>query len=260
MSTRRCSLAVKMIASCEMDHRSVDFFIHPRRSSFIDSNWLDQSRDLMFLPLIYYNSNFFFCIFCFAMPFFLQDFSASSTTSPWWWLAHTDCCSLKTTNRFFRLRLLHARIFYYITRTPTIRNFPLEHDVWGWMVEVDTNFKLFLCVTLLVFPISALFRFTSLCVHIDGRRRVMNSFRNSRLLKWFSAADCAESAFNDKHFAYNRISWPSTAVQGYFGPLPKYMPSTSMAAVAGEYFCFRFSVCFCLTNEPNRSCDQLKTS
>lgn len=130
----------------------------------------------------------------------------------------------------------------------------------GCMVEVDTNFKLFLCVTLLVFPISALFRFTSLCVHIDGRRHVMNSFRNSRLLKWFSAADCAESAFNDKHFAYNRISWPSTAVQGYFGPLPKYMPSTSMAAVAGEYFCFRFSVCFCLTNEPNRSCDQLKTS
>lgn len=72
MSTRRCSLAVKMIASCEMDHRSVDFFIHPRRSSFIDSNWLDQSRDLMFLPLIYYNSNFFFCIFCFAMPFFCK--------------------------------------------------------------------------------------------------------------------------------------------------------------------------------------------
>lgn len=260
MSTRRCSLAVKMIASCEMDHRSVDFFIHPRRSSFIDSNWLDQSRDLMFLPLIYYNSNFFFCIFCFAMPFFckisplhqllLRGGSSLTQIAAHW----------KQRTVFFRLRLLYARIYYYITRTPTIRNFPLEHDVWGWMVEVDTNFKLFLCVTLLVFPISALFRFTSLCVHIDGRRRVMNSFRNSRLLKWFSAADCAESAFNDKHFAYNRISWPSTAVQGYFGPLPKYMPSTSMAAVAGEYFCFRFSVCFCLTNEPNRSCDQLKTS
>lgn len=42
------------------------------------------------------------------------------------------------------------------------------------MVEVDTNFKLFLCVTLLVFPISALFRFTSLCVHIDGRTTARN--------------------------------------------------------------------------------------
>lgn len=161
MSTRRCSLAVKMIASCEMDHRSVDFFIHPRRSSFIDSNWLDQSRDLMFLPLIYYNSNFFFCIFCFAMPFFLQDFSASSTTSPCWWLAHTDCCSLKTTNRFFRLRLLYARIYYYITRTPTIRNFPLEHDVWGgwWkLTRISNYFCVLLCK-------SFLFRLSSDSLH-----------------------------------------------------------------------------------------------
>lgn len=72
MSTRRCSLAVKMIASCEMDHRSVDFFIHPRRSSFIDSNWLDQSRDLMFLPLIYYNSNFFSVFFASLCRFFAR--------------------------------------------------------------------------------------------------------------------------------------------------------------------------------------------
>lgn len=49
---------------------------------------------------------------------------------------------------FFRLRLLYARIYYYITRTPTIRNFPLEHDVWGvwWkLTRISNYFCVLLC-------------------------------------------------------------------------------------------------------------------
>lgn len=71
------STVVKMIASCEMDHRSVGF-IHPRRSSFIDSNW--PSRDFVSSSGVY-NSNFYFLL---RYAVFLEDFSASSTTSPRW--------------------------------------------------------------------------------------------------------------------------------------------------------------------------------
>lgn len=86
-----------------MDHRrrrcrrSVVCFIHPRRSSFIQttlSNELNSTGEVVILFLLgllvllsttlTLTSFLFFRYFCFAMRRFLQDFSASSTiTSPW---------------------------------------------------------------------------------------------------------------------------------------------------------------------------------
>lgn len=68
-------------------------------------------------------------------------------------VAHTDC-SLKTTNRFFCL----AALSYYFTPAYIITSlahrrfgiFLSNMTCGGW--EVDTNFKLFWCVTFLVFP------------------------------------------------------------------------------------------------------------
>lgn len=159
-----------MIASCEMDHRSVGL-IHLRRSSFIDSNW----GKVVILFLLVYNSNFIFLLLRYAV-FFLQDFSASSTISSR--LTQIAHWKQRTVFFFYRLASYYFTPAYIITSLAHRRfGFFLSNMTCGW--EVDTNFKLFWCVTFLVFPISA--SSDSLhCAHCSNRS-VMNSFRNSAI-------------------------------------------------------------------------------
>lgn len=147
------STAVKMIASCEMDHRSVGF-IHPRRSSFIDSNW--PSRDFVSSSGVY-NSNFYFLL-RYAVFFFWK-------ISPLHQLllrGGSHRLLIENNEPFFLPSLSYYFTPAYIITSLAHRRFGifLSNMTCGW--EVDTNFKLFWCVTLLVFPISAGF---SLPIH-----------------------------------------------------------------------------------------------